>query len=214
MPGYGRSKHLEPMHFQSLAESVIQILDREKIEKINLVGHSFGGMIALETAIRFPQRLTTLTLSGTNAAFGNPSGEWQSQFIKERLGPLREGAGMRSLAESLILKMIGPNAPIEARDRFIESMAKLSASSYEAYLKLLVQFDRRRELSSMMVKTLVLSGEADRVALPKTMRAMANQIPQATFKSLPDVGHLGNLESPEAFNQALFHFLVGVDETR
>src|SRR5262249_11491920 len=65
MPGYGGSPAVVPLTFEALAQSVIAALDAERAEKAVLVGHSLGGMIAQETAARFPPRVAGLVLFAT-----------------------------------------------------------------------------------------------------------------------------------------------------
>src|SRR5688572_32996022 len=55
MPGYGTSPAITPLTFEALAQAAIAVLDAERAETAVLVGHSLGGMIAQETAARFPR---------------------------------------------------------------------------------------------------------------------------------------------------------------
>ena len=68
-------------------------------------------------------------------------------------------------------------------------------------------FDRRAALGQIAAPTLVVAGEQDRVAPPDTLTAMAQAIPAAQLLTLPGAGHLPHLEQPDAFDEALIHFL-------
>src|SRR5258707_1440696 len=93
MPGYAGTKLLPETSFPALADAVAQLLDARGIARVHLVGHSLGGMIAQEFAARHPGSLASLALSGTTAAFGNTDGDWQKNFIAQRLAPLAAGKG-------------------------------------------------------------------------------------------------------------------------
>ena len=67
MPGYGESIPLENMSFPFLADSLLALLDDRDWEKVHLVGHSMGGMVAQEFAVAQQNRLHSLTLSATRA---------------------------------------------------------------------------------------------------------------------------------------------------
>ena len=63
MPGYGASAPVEPMTFDSLAGALVDLLDAAGLAQAVLVGHSFGGMVALQAAVRFPERISGLVLA-------------------------------------------------------------------------------------------------------------------------------------------------------
>lgn len=62
-------------------------------------------------------------------------------------------------------------------------------------------------LGDIRVPALVIVGEEDTLTPPAEMERMTAAIPRATFAPIPHVGHLANLENPEAFNAAVNDFL-------
>ncbi|MCW5773303.1 MAG: alpha/beta hydrolase [Rhodospirillaceae bacterium] len=93
MPGYGASPPIAPLSFAALAEAVVAVLDAEGCEAAVLVGHSLGGMIALETAARFPGRVSGLVLFATSSAFGGRDDSFKKEFLAQRLAPLDRAIG-------------------------------------------------------------------------------------------------------------------------
>jgi 3-oxoadipate enol-lactonase len=63
-------------------------------------------------------------------------------------------------------------------------------------------------LDSIEVPVLVIVGEHDAVTPPPVSRAMHERIPNAELVTIPDAGHLSNLENPAAFNDALQKFTL------
>ncbi len=208
MPGYGASPAQTPLTFAALAESVAALLDAECARRAVLVGHSLGGMIAQETAARFPDRIMALVLFATSAAFGGRDGEFKRAFLAERLAPLERGQTPAQIAPGLIGAMLGAAAPRGARDAAIASMAAIAPAAYRAALECIVTFDRAADLARIDRPTLVLAAEHDRLAPPATMQRMAARIPGAAYRCLAGVGHLANLEAPAAFNAAIDEFLA------
>jgi pimeloyl-ACP methyl ester carboxylesterase len=86
-------------------------------------------------------------------------------------------------------------------------MAAVPPATYRAAMRVLVGFDRRAWLPAITVPTLVLAGEQDGNAPPAVMQRMAEKIAGARYVELPGAGHLANMEQPDAFNDALRHFL-------
>jgi pimeloyl-ACP methyl ester carboxylesterase len=208
MPGYGTSPAIAPLTFEALAQSVIAVLDAERAEKAVLVGHSLGGMIAQETAARFPQRISALVLFATSAAFGGKDDKFKIEFLAHRLAPLAAGKTMPEIAEELTTGLFGPHPPEAARQRAIASMSAIPAAFYRAALECIVTFNRLDDLARIACPTLVLAAEHDTLAPPKTMERMAQRIPGAVYRCIAGAGHLANFERPQAFAAALDDFLA------
>jgi 3-oxoadipate enol-lactonase len=210
MPGYGGSRAIVPLTFEALAQAVIAVLDAERADKAVLVGHSLGGMIAQETAARFPQRIAGLVLFATSAAFGGKDDKFKNEFLAQRLAPLDAGQSMPEIAGELTKGLFGPNPPDAVRRRAIASMGAIPPASYRAALECIVGFNRADDLAGIACPTLVLAAEHDRLAPPKTMERMAARIPAAKYRCIAGAGHLANFEQPAAFAAALDDFLATI----
>lgn len=212
MPGYGDSAPLGDMTFPALVDAVTALLDRLSIERAHLVGHSLGGMIAQAFALAHPERLRSLTLAATSAAFGKRVGgeldlAWRDSFIDQRLGPLDRGASMAQLAPKLVQGLIGDEPDPKGLERAILSMAAVPEAGYRDAIHCLTGFDQEASLADIRTPTLLISGEKDPVAPPRVMQRMAEAIPDARFETLGGSGHLSHLERPLAFNALLQNFL-------
>lgn len=210
MPGYGKSPLFGPMSFPALADSLEALLDDRGWEKVHLVGHSMGGMVAQEFAVDRQDRLLSLTLSATSPAFGKPDGDFQKKFVEARLAPLANGKTMTDLATELVETMMSPDADPNGRQLAHDCMADVSAETYRAAVECIVTFEQRANLPKIAVPTLVLAGETDTNAPAPMMEKMAAKIPGARYVCLPELGHLANLEDPQAFDAALSDFLNSV----
>ena len=208
MPGYGASPAIAPLTFEALAQAVVAVLDVERAEKAVLVGHSLGGMIAQETAARFPQRVAGLVLFATSAAFGGKDDSFKTAFLAERLAPLDAGKTMAEIAGELTKGLFGPNSPEAARRRAIASMAAIPPAAYREALHCIVTFNRIDDLARIACPTLVLAAEHDRLAPPKTTERMAARIPGVRYRCIAAAGHLANFQQPAAFRAAFDDFLA------
>lgn len=207
MPGYGRSAALESVDFKSLAQSVIQLLDALAIEKVDLVGHSIGGMLAIEAALRYPDRVRSLVLIATTSAFGGRDDSFKQEFLKARLAPLDAGESMARLAERFVPEITGTVIEAHHQKLAVASMAAVPEATYREILKCLVTFNRREDVKSLSQPCCLIAGSVDRSAPAKTMDKLSGNLPDAEFHCIEGAGHLTNLEAPDAVNGIIDEFL-------
>lgn len=209
MPGYGDSATIAPYDFAGLADALMPLLDAERGagRRVVLVGHSMGGMVAQEAYARAPHAIDGMLLSGTSPAFGKADGQWQQGFIAARTAPLDAGKTMAEMAAGLVRGMVAPDADADAVAFATAVMAAVPPATYRAALQALVRFNRRDELPRIAVPVLALAGEHDANAAPAVMQRMAERIPAAEYRCLPNVGHLACMERPADFNAAMLDFL-------
>ncbi len=172
-----------------------------------LLGHSMGGMVLQTMLRRRPDDYSAAILSCTSPAFGNPAGDFQKQFVAERLAPLDAGKTMAEIAPGAAAGIMGPNADPAGRALFAEQYALVPEATYRAAVQCLVTFDERANLAEIKVPVLCLACEHDRQAPAKMVEKTASKIPGAFYFCIPGVGHMPNLEAPAAFDAAVFNFL-------
>jgi pimeloyl-ACP methyl ester carboxylesterase len=148
-----------------------------------------------------------LILCGTSAAFGRSDGEWQNEFVQQRMAPLLQGQTMAELARQLVPTMAGPQALPEGLRLAEHCMSGVSPGTYKRALEALVTFDRRQDLARISMPTLLVAGANDPNAPPEVMRKMGERIPRSQYKVMQGIGHLMNLESPDDFDQMVMAFI-------
>lgn len=210
MPGYGGSRLDGEMTFAGLADALAGLLDELCADRADLVGHSIGGMVAQEFVASHPGRVRSLVLSGTTSAFGSKDGSFQEKFVNDRLAPLDAGKTMADLAAVAAPNLVGPGTDPGAVPAIRAAMGAVPADTYRAAIRCLATFDRREELPSIAVPTLLIAGEVDQNAPARTMESMSRKIAGARYACLPATGHLAPLEQPAAFNALVREFLESV----
>ncbi len=210
MPGYGESPSIEPYEFDGLADALAALMDTHGLQKAVLVGHSLGGMVALQMWARYPGRVAGLVLAASSPAFGHGSGDFQQAFIAQRLAPLEAGKSMAEVAAGLIPTMVAPGYQGPGLAQALACMGSITPSAYKAALGALVRFEQRAALPTITVPTLCVAGEHDRTASPTVVQRMAEKIPNAQYQCLPDAGHLMTFEQPARFADALLPFLRSI----
>ncbi len=206
-PGYGGTALIDPLSFPALADALAAQLGPAQVD---LVGHSMGGMIAMEFALRHPGRVRRLVLYATTPAFGGRDPGFAESFMAARLGPLNSGKTMAECAASMAGGMCGPGADPAAEPAIIAAMAEVPEASYRATLACLATFDRRATIAAITAPTLCLAGALDKAAPARTMERMAQAIPGARYAVVEGAGHMLHLERPAAFQAAVVGFLADI----
>jgi 3-oxoadipate enol-lactonase len=207
MPGYGDSPLIEPCTFDGLADALAALMDAQGLPQAVLVGHSLGGMVALQMWTRHPKRVAGLVLAASSPGFGQGSGDFQQAFIAQRLAPLEAGQSMADVANALVPTMVAPGFDGPGLAQAKACMGSITPAAYKAALSALMQFEQRSVLPTITVPTLCIAAEHDRTAAPTVVQRMAEKIPHAQYLCLPGVGHLLTFEQPDSFANALLPFL-------
>ena len=101
LPGYAGTAPIEgELDFSIISASWVMSNLINIDQPVHLVGHSIGGMIALEHAIMHPEHVKTLTMLGATSAFGGRDDSFKEAFLKARLTPLDQGQSMAEMARA------------------------------------------------------------------------------------------------------------------
>jgi pimeloyl-ACP methyl ester carboxylesterase len=170
----------------------------------------------LQAWAQCPERIAGLVIAASSPAFGQQDGDFQQQFVAQRLAPLNAGKTMTQVADKLIPTMVAPNAlPVGATlAQYPEGLALAHAcmsavppATYRASLQALVKFEQRSVLPTISVPTLCLAGEHDKTAPPEVLRRMAQKISGAEYECLAGLGHLMGFEKEAPFHEAVLKFV-------
>jgi 3-oxoadipate enol-lactonase len=181
-----------------------------------LVGHSMGGMVALQAWTHCPSRIAGMVIAASSPAFGHQDGDFQKQFVAQRLALLDAGQSMVQVADRLIPSMVGPQALPEGAglEQYSPGLALAHAcmsavppNTYRAAIQALVKFEQRAALPTITVPTLCLAGEHDKTAPPEVLRRMAQKIVAAEYECISGVGHLMGFEQEAPFHEAVLNYL-------
>jgi len=206
-PGYGLSPLPEPFGIEPLARSLGALLDRAGSRRNILLGHSMGGMIAQRAYDFFPDRVHGLALSATSASFGKADGDWQKQFVRDRIAPLDAGKSIAQYAREFLPAMMAPGARGPEVDLVVATVSGMSEATFRRAIVAITEYEGRSVLPAIDVPTLVVSGELDTTAPAQVMEKMAAKIRGAEYVCMEGAGHFGWAEQPARFNGILLDFL-------
>lgn len=206
-PGYGLSALPPDFGIEHCAQALTRLL-REQGGACNvLLGHSMGGMIAQRAWVHAPELIQGYVLSATSAAFGQPDGNWQREFVRQRVAPLDAGKSLPEHAPDMLRAMMAPGSAGPAIERLIATVSQMREATFRAAVSAIASYEGRALLPTMNIPVLCVAGALDRTAPAEVMAKMASKLPQAQLVVLPDVGHFGWAEDAPAFNRTLLEFL-------
>ncbi len=207
MPGYGASAPVKPLTFTAIADAVARLLDAAGVEHTHLVGESFGGMHALHTALRHPDRVGRLVLANTSAAFGL-DGTDPDAWRAARIAPLDAGLTPADIAEQVLTSVAGPGLSADMLAMRVAGFARIPAAGLRAAIECLPTHDVLDRLAEVEAPALVIAGALDVETPPAYSQALLEGLPHAELAVLDGVGHLAVSEAPHTFNRSVRRFLA------
>ena len=178
------------------AEWLREVFDGLNIEKGYLLGHSYGGWLALNMALAYPDRLRKIVLLAPAASI------YPMSFLTN-LG-LRLPFKIRIPARS-VFKMIASKGTV-FEETFIHLMEMVTRYCVPATMFPTVYTDE--ELMQIELPTLLLIGAGEKIYNPKKAIERAQRLmPDLTAEIIPVVGHTLNMEQPETINARILEFL-------
>jgi pimeloyl-ACP methyl ester carboxylesterase len=229
--GWGKSSKPDIRYsFQLLAANTARLLDELKLDKVAVVGHSTGGMLAVRFALMYPKRVTQLILEDpigledyrVNIPPQTDETLYQAELANTNPAKLR--AFYAHYFANPRPEIYEPLAEVQIRVTLSGEYARWAKASALAY-QMIYQQPVRYEYGLLQPPTLLIVGENDhtvplsKYAAPEGRAKMGNfvemghaavkEMPHGALVVVPDCGHIPHLEKSHEFQEALMGFLAG-----
>ncbi len=231
--GHGRSQPKGDLDFtiENLARDLEAVIDDAELEEAVVVGHSVGGMIALQLcALRnewLGSRIKGIVLCNTTyrpAYDTSIGGAVVSKLERVIRHPLDALAGQHDRIERLrkivrptdqiffavAYAAFGPGGSAKQIDFTYDMTADTSADVIFDLVKCYREYDVTEILSEVTIPALVLAGTHDRLTIAGASEYIAEHLPKAQLHVLKGCGHMTMLERHDEFNELVGEFLDDV----
>jgi pimeloyl-ACP methyl ester carboxylesterase len=206
----------KPITVDVLAADIIAILDALRVKKAAaVIGVSLGGATALNTALKYPDRVASFISCDTSSK--SPAGNskaWGDRIaVCEKENAVSSASGEKivgkELADMTVRRwLVKENHDTLEMDRIKEMVETNSLEGFKSSVRALFEYDLKEEMKSSEVKGMFLVGGGDGV-LPGTMKEMAGAYGKsgAEYRVIENAGHLPMVEKPEEFASVVTTFL-------
>jgi 3-oxoadipate enol-lactonase len=202
--GHGQSEQCEPYTIPQLAQDVADLISQISQHPFHVVGHSMGGMVALQLTLNFPEYVKSLVLVNScprlnYSPFLLKTCAWFLKMVFRLLNP--------NLLRAFVALCLFPKPEQkELREQF---KARRQQNNPEVYIKLLQamrRWDVLDRLPCIRCPTLVIASDQDFFSLTFKEK-YTRLLPEGELQLIKDSYHMAMLDQPQIFNQLLLKFL-------
>ena len=207
--GAGRTSAPDkPYSIKQMADDAVALLDSLGIARAHVLGFSMGGYIAQELAAAHPERVEKLILLATAPYIDGYGKVVVGNWVNVRRSNMSREQIVRYTSQFLYSPEL-----LDDEERYERAVQNNLANPYaqqdHAFIRqaqAVLAFDARDRLPGLKNKTLVLVGKDDILVPPRNSEKLVKLIPGAAMKTLSG-GHLGCIEYPHEYNDAIAEFL-------
>ena len=230
--GTGKSDRAHDRHEYAFARDVENLEGLRKalgLEKINVLGHSYGGMVAQAYALRYPESVQKVILVDSSwgaemsrALIDNSNYEIRNQYPEsfEKRMKMHE-RGLLSCSEEYQKADDADETfllfyNMSASEKLGQSVEPLNADVFCAingddpdFVEggEMAKLDFRPQLKDLRMPMLIMAGRFDRILFPRYQVKFKSYAPQAQFVMFEKSGHFPFIEEPENFTRIVKEFL-------
>jgi pimeloyl-ACP methyl ester carboxylesterase len=225
--GSGRPADPKAYGIEDYVADVEELRGHLGLDRLMLLGHSHGGVVAQAYAARHPERVERLVLASTLARFGEAQQEAMREGMEKRSGQpwyadavaaLEAEQEGRFSSDEAMAELVFRELPLyfahygAAEAGYLDTLKVETPNADTLKLfnrEIFEKFDLRGELGAIGAPTLVITGEEDFICGPVCADEIASGIKGAKKVIVGDSGHMIFIEQPEEFEREVADFLEG-----
>jgi pimeloyl-ACP methyl ester carboxylesterase len=210
--GVGRSsKDNSNISIKDMTDDCAVLINNLELSPVNVVGHSMGGMIAMDLSIRYPKLVDKLILEATAPTMSNRNVE----MLQDWVSFLKSGMDKKLWFRNMYYWIFSPSffSDKVMLDQYVDMAVRYryaqSDNSFENQVVALSEFDCQNVLSEIKARTLVIYGEQDILFLTNETDQMFDTISDMDSVTIKNAAHSIHMDEPEVFIRNIVDFLAG-----
>jgi len=207
-PGAGQSDDPpDSFTLTDWANALAGVLDAAGVQHANIIGLSWGGLLAQAFYRAHPWRVLSLVLADTYAGW---SGSLPPPMPEQRLAAALDDSTLPAdeFVRRYLPGMFSDAVANDVRRELADIMAEMHPAGFRTMATVLARADTRAWLPAIRVPTLLIWGSADARSPLTVAQAMRDAIPAARLAVIRGAGHLSNLERSTEFNALVREFCL------
>ena len=210
--GYGQSAPVEPPYsVEQQADDCRSLINELGFDRIHLVGHSYGGVVALQFSLEYPELVQSLSLLEPALMIGGSGSDYKQSLLD---GIARYGeVGSEQVVDEFLEMRFGKGyqEPLEKRVPGVMNRAAIDAGTvFNVELPALMDWDFDEEIAARIsVPVLCVLGELSRELSPRfveTYETMLRWFSDSEGFELPGAAHGIQMQNPESLADRLAEF--------
>jgi pimeloyl-ACP methyl ester carboxylesterase len=215
--GYGESGPWPdgvPFHFRQDLDYVESLLDGD----VHLVGHSYGGFLALQVALRRPERVQAIAVYDP-VAFGildpvEDADAWSQLLLVKQTWDRDESGVDEAWLRAFIDWWNGAGAWDRLGEETRRAFRTMGWKVFQEVMSLAADRTDRATYATITAPTLILGGASSPLAERRVVEKLGAALPNATAQLIPGVGHMGPISHAALVNEAIAAHLRNAKQTR
>lgn len=200
LPGFGKTPPPPAVWgIKEYAEFVLKFAEALKLNNFVLLGHSFGGQIAVQFAFQHPEKLKGIILCSAAVIRRKPKVKGRVLYFIAKIGTLFFSVWPLSIvqntARKILYRLLGNND------------YQYSQGIMKHIREKVIGEDVASVLQNIQVPTLIIWGDQDALTLIQDAYILKEKIPNSVLEVIPGVGHRPYNEAPERFFEIVLGFL-------
>ncbi len=206
---HGRSPHCVTISYPEMASDVLKVLDKEKIDSANILGHSMGGKTAMQLALQSPLKVKNLIVGDIAPVL---YGAHHSRILEGMKAVEEAAPATRKQAEEILREYEGEPAVLSF---LLTNWRRTEAGSWAWRVNVSAISNEYNNIAAANEgepfngPVLFMRGGNSQYIGAEHREAILKLFPNASVRTIENTGHWLHAEKPEMFARAVMKFLEG-----
>lgn len=208
--GVGRSpEDNSQITIEKMTDDTVNLIKSLKLEKVNILGHSMGGMIAMDLAIRYPELVDRLILEATSPKINNRNINLFNDWVLYLKSNMDKGLWFKNMFYWIFTPVFFNNTTMlkQAIEMSVDYPYPQTNISFENQINAVANYNCTAEMSKIISKTLVMFGELDLIFPPLENYVHFADIANTQSVIVPRAAHSIHIDNPDYFTKTVISFL-------